>query len=496
MTIKEFITKFSDDTPTLDEFNESIHRLHCACTIGSINVSQEIETEPDLGLNVRDRISINIQSDDGVVATYRPSEGRNWNQFIQAVMDNDAEENARLIIDVSKVEQGGRLSIYNTDDFAAYMESMGVEAVLNEFDSEFNGKDRIVFEVQTINYTTWNTSRIAFIPLNGYIPEMTEIEPEGIHEKRNKICDTNVTINHLTPSRFMPRNEIEPDNRLQAVFRKYAQMLCFYFLFNHLYFSRNEITYKMIGLRAVNGTIDITDLRNADIDCSSLTVYLSICDWLYTGGNIYDKTSIARNVLSLNINEETLTISSHTHDAVVSNFNIYEMENMKHYLEVRNKVSDEVGKIQKDIIGAIEEYTGGVTKVMTANLTFFLTTVIIRVLAKNIDNSVLLPNVIIFLSYALIIVSLLYLLYSRYDARERKELKENHFKLLKNRYSDVLGEEEITILSSDFDENKEGSTALYVKNRMKWITWLWVGCLSVITLAISGILIHNLATQS
>lgn len=492
MTIRELITKFSDDTPTIDEFTESIHRLNCVCTIGSISVSQEIETEPDLGLNGRDRISINLQSDDGVVATYRPSEERNWNQFIQAVKDNDAEENARLIIDVSKVEQGGRVSIYNTDDFAEYLESKGVEAVLNEFDSEFDGKDRIVFEVQTIHYTAWNTCRIAFIPLNGYIPEMAEIEPEGIHEKSNKICDTNVTISHLTPSKFMPRNEVEPNNRLQTVFRKYAQILCFYFLFDHLYFNRNEITYKMIGLRAVNGTIDIANLRNANIDYSSLTVYFNIYVWLYTGGNIYDKASIARNVLSLNINEETLTISSHTHDAVVSNFNIYEMENMKHYLEVRNKVSDEVGKIQKDIICAIEEYTGGVTKVMTAHLTFFLTTVIIRVLAKNIDDSVLLPNVIIILSYALMVVSLLYLLYSRYDAKERKKLKENHFELLKKRYSDVLGEEEITNLSSDFDEKQEGSTAFYVKNRMKWITRLWAGCLFVITLAITGILIHNL----
>lgn len=492
MTIRELITKFSGEAPTVNELIESVHRLHCDCRIGSIDVSQEIEAEPDLGLNGRERISINLQSNDGVVATYRPSDDRGWGQFIQAVKDNDAEENARLIIDIRKTVQEGKLSIYNTEDFAEYLEVRGVEAVLKELDEVFEGNNRLTFEVQDVEHVAWNTQGIAVVPINSTIPEMTQIELADLYVKHKKICDSNVELNHLVPSMFMPQNEVDANNRLQTVFLKYAKILCFYYLFDQLYFGRNELTYRMIGLKAINGTIDVTDLRNATIDSSSLAVYASICDWLYNGGNIYDKACIARNVLSLNINENSLSISARTHDAVVSNFKIYEMENMKHYINARNKASEEVSRIQKEILRAIDDYTSGFTKVMTANLTFFLTTVIIRVLAKNIGSKVLLPNEILYLSYALLLISLLYLSYSRYDAQERMALNENHFALLRNRYNDLLGDVELANLSSDFNKSSKGTTAYYVDKRMKWVTWLWGISLSVIAIVVTVILVLNL----
>lgn len=84
-----------------------------------------------------------------------------------------------------------------------------------------------------------------------------------------------------------------------------------------------------------------------------------------------------------------------------------------------------------------------------------------------------------------------YLLYCRKDAGKRKELKEENFKLLKDRYKEILGDLELETLSSDFDEKKENTTAHYIKTRMTRVTRLWSVCLAVIFIAITVLLICN-----
>ena len=99
-------------------------------------------------------------------------------------------------------------------------------------------------------------------------------------------------------------------------------------------------------------------------------------------------------------------------------------------------MTEQVSKIQKDIMEVIDDYTGGFLIIMTANLSFFLTVIVIRVLAKDMEEKVLMPNVILYISYGLLAISLAYLLYARCDALDRKKLKENHFaQLIKTRKS-------------------------------------------------------------
>lgn len=495
MNIRELATKFSEEAPTLRKHEESLNRIESVWYIGSVSVSEEIEEEPDLGLNARDHISINMQCDEGVIATYKPTDGRNWVDFIQAVKDNDDEENMCIVVDVNKSTVAGRVSIYEPDDFASYLESSGIEAALCEFDSTTWHQGNLTLEVQKGNFAGWQTNHIAFVALNGGAGGFEEAQIEKVHENQRKVCTTNIQIDHLTPDMFLVTQGCVEGNRIQTAFHKMAQILSYYYLFDQLTISRQGIDYKMVGLKCINGTINANVLGSEHIGIQSAAVYVGIYKWLYEGGNIYDKAIIARNVLSLNINEETLSLGSQTLDAVTSNFNIYEKENVKQYIEVRNKVTEQVSKIQKDIMTVIDDYTGGFLKIMTANLTFFLTVIVIRVLAKGMEEKVLMPNVILYISYGLLAISLAYLLYARCDALDRKKLKETHFVQLIERYGDILGEKESSNLSIDFDKMNKKSTAYYLENRITAVTWLWGICLGIVFIAVTGVLIDNLMTK-
>lgn len=494
MTIRELITKFSSAAPAIAEYTETLRVLKCACTIGEIEVSAEIDAEPDLGLNARDHISIHLDGDDGLLASYMPAQGNSWQDFIRTVKDNDAEENVRLVVNVSKNLNQGRLSLYDIAAFSSHLENKGFEAILHEFDQEIGQNGKLCVEVQNTNYTPWNTQQIAFVNLNSETPGLSAESLERVRDKQEKICSANFQVSHITPNTFLVSAGKRDNERIQNVFEKCAQVMCLYYLYDQLSVSGQGITYKMVGLKTLSGTIEGSTIGATQLNSQSAALYVGVFNWLYDGGNIYDKAIIARNVLSLNIDERTLALGKQTLDAVISNFNIYEKENVKQYIEVKNKVTDTVGKMQKEIISAIDDYTGGFLKIMTANLTFFLTVIIIRVLAKNIEEGVILPNAILYLSYALWLVSLFYLLYCRKDAGKRKNLKEEHFKLLKDRYKEILGDLELETLSSDFDEKKENTTAHYIKMRMTQVTWLWSACLAIIFMAITMILICNLNT--
>ena len=495
MNIRELATKFSEEVPTLRKHEESLNRIESVWYIGTVSISEEIEDEPDLGLNGRDSISINIQCDEGVIATFKPSEERNWADFIQAVKDCDDEENMCIVVDVNKSNVAGKVSIYEPDDFASYLESSGIEAALCEFDRVAWHQGNLTLEVQKENFTGWQTNNIAFIALNRDISDFEGAQIEKVHENQRKVCTTNIQIAYLTPDMFLVTQGCGEGDRIQTAFHKMAQVLSYYYLFDQLTISRQSIEYKMVGLKCINGTINANVLGSEQIGIVSVAVYVGIYKWLYEGGNIYDKAVIARNVLSLNINEDTLSLGSQTLDAVISNFNIYEKENVKQYIEVRNKVTEQVSKIQKDIMAVIDDYTGGFLKIMTANLTFFLTVIVIRVLAKEMEEKVLMPNVILYISYGLLAVSLAYLLYARTDALDRKKLKENHFAQLIMRYGDILGEKESSNLSTDFDKVNKESTAYYIENRITAVTWLWGICLGFLFLAVTGVLIDNLVTK-
>lgn len=491
MTIKDLITKFSSEVPAVDEYTETLRMLKCTCTIGEVEVSEEIETEPDLELNNRDRISIHLDADDGLLASYMPANGNNWQDFIEAVKDNDAEENVKLVINISKEIDQGRVSLYDTEAFVSHLEEKGYEAILHEFDQEIGLSDRLCIEVQQENFTPWQTRQVAFVALNGNVPELIAEGLDKIEEKQGKICTTNFHVNHITPNTFLVIGGRQDNNRLQQAFQKCAQMMCLYFLFDQLNISRQGIVYKMIGLKTLSGTIEGATIGTTSLNSQSADLYTGIYNWLYDGGNIYDKATIARNVLSLNIAEDTLLLGRQTLEAVISNFNIYEKENVKQYIEVKNKVTDTVEKMQKDMVGAIDDYTGEFLKIMTANLTFFLTTIIIRVFATH-NNDVIFPIPIFVLSYGLLLISLFYLLYCRDDATRRRKLKETHFELLKERYKEILGDLELTTLSSDFDKSMENTTAHYIDKRMGLVTRLWGGCLAVIFISITIILICSL----
>ena len=125
------------------------------------------------------------------------------------------------------------------------------------------------------------------------------------------------------------------------MFDKLKLLYSIIFLFDIVEFKNTEIKYKLNGYRTITQIID-TD--NVDLD--SHESYYNIYKWVYDGGNVVDKIGLARNILSLNFAKDTLHLSEMAFDAIKSGYKVYQKENIKQYIEVRNKISDQLIELQ------------------------------------------------------------------------------------------------------------------------------------------------------
>ena len=221
-------------------------------------------------------------------------------------------------------------------------------------------------------------------------------------------------------------------------------------------------------------------MQDIDIPVESLGLYFQIYKWFYQGGNIYDKITIIRNIITLNIEDDGIGLKETTFDSIMSNYNIFEKKNVEQYISLRNNVAVQLRAYQKEIIDAVTEYENGMRTMFFGYLTFLFTTVIIRVMAKNVDNTVLIPDTIIVLLLLYCGASLLYQSYTRSILKGRIGLLDKQYNDTRNFYGELLSEKELNELFTD-QRNDDGTYRTFLKEREVHFDMLWLG-LNVLTI--------------
>ena len=221
-------------------------------------------------------------------------------------------------------------------------------------------------------------------------------------------------------------------------------------------------------------------MLNIKIDRSTLPLYYQIFHWLYKGGNIYDKASIVRNIITLNIDEQGLLLNETTFDSIISNYNIFEKKNVEQYIGLRNEVAKQLRVYQKEMYDIVNGFENDFKTIFFGYMAFVFTTVIIRALAKNVGEGVLIPNTIIVLLMLYCAASLVYQCYARSVLDGRIRLFDRQYNKTRAFYSELLSENELNELFTD-KRNKDGSYKAFLKEREVHFDMLWL-CVNVLTI--------------
>lgn len=400
-------------------------------------------------LNSRDKLQLSLLIDDGEpIDYYSDNDPTDFISGVDSKFSIIEDEKIKIIITVSKTITDGVISIYSYCDFFAFLKTLTVQAIFHEFNIAIKKENYIIFEYQA-EETIIKTKSIWFVNI-GYsgLPEMIDRTP--ILNRAKSSCHYNFLSKYdLLAEDFLPTSTDHSD--LIDFMKRWSIILSVLFLYDITNIQDNKLDYRLNGYKSISG---ITDLSL--IVPEKELQYYSIYNWVYNSGNFIDKLGLARNIISLHLeNVPNIGLKGDPFHSIQSSYKVYEKQNIKQYIEIRNKISDQLLGFHDRANKIVETFASGFQKSAFALITFYISAIILKVLNKDklieiftIDAAVL--------STAFILCSVIYYLVLIWEVKAQRKRFENNYKDVKKRYTDLLDEQDINrILNNDIEIKKD-----------------------------------------
>lgn len=404
------------------------------------------------------------------------SEEKNIEKFIEELNKEISyleDENVNLKFEISKNFFHNSRYIYHFESFCKFWGNTPSLSILKLLNKDLKLSNSISFIFLEKNLDHFYTSNLFF----GYQTKDAITEDyKCLHVKEN--CHFgNFEEYPFSPNCFNLQKEPSHENEITRKINQFKLLFSISGIYDITSITDNNLYYKINGYRTFEGNLNIDEL-----DSSSSDNYIQIFKWIYSSeGNISDKIGLARNILTIYLREESIAIPPECYSSIQSGYKTYLQKNVSKYIEIRNKINDELSWISAKSSEVVDKYLGNYQKSIFTFLSFFISVFIIRVLQTGEFTDVFTKDSTI-LSLSFLGISIAFLVFSLWNLDKEKERIERKYENLKSRYKDLLIEDDINkILRDDKEFNFEMD---FIKKRRKSYTWLWIITLIILTSAI------------
>lgn len=366
--------------------------------------------------------------------------GNDYSLFIiEVVQNNDCfsdSEEIEIEIDITKNFEGNQLSIYNFEIVKDFLFNKNYSDFLELFCNLRKEHDFIHF-ICLNNDVELKTSFI-FISNKDFSDNSSEFNFRDQLEKRDQICNINwKEYINLCPNDLAITNYKNIDDKTLNYLKTIKLFLSIISIADFSTLENNLLKINIYGFRMIEFEIDLS--KNILVNDE----FSRIFEWLYFDGNIFDKSQIVRNILTLHCRYiDILQIDKTVLDSIKSNYKLYLKENVDRYIEVTNQISIYLNQTSDSIAEMTHSFTTKFKNNLLLFLTFFFTTMIMGTIsAGKIEN--IFNNDIAYIVYAFLILSFIYLIISILDYRQNKKRLFRKFDRNKNFYKEFLDESDI-----------------------------------------------------
>lgn len=482
MIIAEQITALFCSEHSLTEIIENNSEFSCKFDIGSPHKPNCIELEKTLNLiSNRDRISIFflIDSLDDSVLNY--SEKESIDAFLSdietklSLREESDQYNIKIVINKSR--ESGEASVYSLTDLVTFWSKGGIPSAFKKIQEL--GNDIRILRVYELNEIV-KTNCFVFTPFNDKSQFVESLNRNTLHIKRDKIGHfANASQYDFIPEDFS--FDISPRSScLKDLFNNLRLISSLVFICDFSRFSEEGgVHLRLNGYRVFSKDISIAEKFNSE----SGAEYYEIYQWAFREGNIVDKIGLSRNIISLHlIQDNLLNIQEKTLQSIGSGYQIYLKDNVKQYIEIKNKLSEFIQNSSdkaSDIVKGIASYYKSSIWTMYS---FFASVFLLRVLSKNISGS-LISDEIYCIFIAFYIINLIIMRYALNELDEEKERFVGNYVALKDRYKDLLLPDDLLKVLNNDEQHK--SDIKYIEKKRSSFGFLWGWSLNVIFFTIS-----------
>lgn len=376
---------------------------------------------------------------------------------------------------ITKRNIEGDVTIYDLETFTNTLENLSVAESFFVFSRALARTSFVNFKVLNLE-SPFNTANIFFSPLS----ISSQIKASDGRDRRleniRTVCNyANIEEHRLTPDDFKWKVENIKYSRLYLLFNKFSVVVSVIYLFDITILKANTLEFKINGYKSLNGKVDITALS-----AGGKEEYFNIYNWVYEGGNLADKIGLARNIISLHFAKAgNLDLKGGPFQSIQSSYKVYEKQNVKQYIEIRNKVSDQLLDFNNRANKVIETFASGFQKSALALISFYISAIVLKVLGKGELVNVFTLDATA-LSIAFLLCSFIYYLLSRWEVKQQRQRFVDSYNNLKARYTDLLDQGDIQrILNND----KEFTADLvFIDSKLKAYSRMWFSFLAVLLL--------------
>lgn len=389
----------------------------------------------------RDQLRIAVELEDGGAVSLRwPGEETAIQDFENALANlaliADDETGFQIRVDVTK-QPNSTISVYSLDSFVEYVQQGALPGAFHVFKEAntlgikyFETLDR-VGSVQTTAYH-WGS------PLKG--------------ENENNIASTRLPdragIAHFANSgeySFVPEYFHITSTEISAGFAGLVETLdtlstatCLTYIANTSALSASGLTVRIEGYRSIAAELSFDML--GQLDHSS---WFEIYDWIYSEGVIGDRLGLARNVLTLHVdNPNTLHLTENVLASIRSNHKLYLTANLEKYVEVNNSVVKVLFDIQQRSASAVDGFVQSFKGSALVFPTFFTSVVLLNAVKGN-KISTIVTGEIFLIALGLILISSFHLVAANSDLHDKREAVSRLYGEMRDRYANLLDPEDL-----------------------------------------------------
>ncbi|WP_017196613.1 hypothetical protein, partial [Acinetobacter venetianus] len=249
-------------------------------------------------------------------------------------------------------------------------------------------------------------------------------------------------------------------------FNKLKIALLSIFLADSSEINGNILSYRLKGYKLISDKVDVNH-----IDLKSIDELYNIFMWSYNDGNFIDKIGLARNIVTIHTNEKSIfSVEEGTLNSLSSGYDIYLKDNVKQYIDIKNKLSEFIVAQSDKSIEITKNMYAGLKLTLWTLITFFMVNFISKIFKLD-SGSIVFSNQALAISIVFIIISFIYLVISWLEVdSDIKNMKER-FDLVEGRYKDLLDIKDLEkALKKDqvFDQQSN-----WIKDKRKVYTIAW-----------------------
>ncbi|MGE1152452.1 hypothetical protein [Pseudomonas kitaguniensis] len=457
----EYVAKYSCKelhTPEISQLSEALSRV------------------PD-----RDRPKISIQydhtEDNDVLEEGVQDHLETFIKNIEFNLLHVGKESTTLTIKITKTPNNQTMSIYSIEAISKFWNDKSIEASLLKIKSLSEKANTLKLLDKTPSFST------ALFSFENRDTFSTQIQPKVLRDelllKREKSTNfANSASHNFIPEDFKATTGSIPPE-IQHIFTLLLLTSSLIFICDYSRFlETGDITLKLSGYKTIENTISTSKVNSSED--TAAVVFFEIYKWIYNDGNTIDKIGIARNIISIHLEKDSFTsVPQETIASISSGYQIYLKDNLKQYIEIKNKISESIQKSSEKASDLAKTVGTAFRSSIVAIYSFFFSIFLFRIVSgKTPALEVTQEIYLIFIAF--LCISILVCFYSMNELADERSRLKNSYINIKNRYKDLITEKDLArILNDDQDHI---SDIHYINSRGSQTRVLWAVSLFIIFL--------------